>query len=219
MGRSASAVKFDDGLSGIPLGDLDRQDPLGLSLRLPHQETTQVYDEVLRDPAFFRFLLRIDEEFAAEARRGGCGKCCGPLHVADFPRKPRGCPPTVVEDYSWRFSFTCGRCDARTTSRSVRFLNRRVYVAVVLLLASPSQGWAARQLCDQLSVAMRTLERWRRWWREDFLRTPFWQAHTSRFMPPLASAQLPRSLLERFEAPSLADRLVQALRVLSALSI
>ncbi len=68
-----------------------------------------MYDDVLRDPAFFRFLLRIDEEWAAEARRTGCRRCGGPLHVADFPRKPRGCPPAVVEEYSWRFSFTCGR--------------------------------------------------------------------------------------------------------------
>lgn len=177
-----------------------------------------MYDDVLRDPAFFRFLVRIDEELAAEARRAGCRHCGGPLHVADFPRKPRGCPPAVVEEYSRRFSFTCGRCDARTTSRSVRFLGRRVYVAVVLMLASP-RGRTARQLCDQLNVAMRTLERWRRWWREGFVRTPLWQALRSRFMPPLPAAQLPQSLLDRFEAHTPADRLVQALRVLCALSV
>jgi len=176
-----------------------------------------VYDDVLRDPAFFRFLLRIDEELAAEARRGGCRHCGGPLHVADFPRKPRGCPSAVVEEYSWRFSFTCGRCDARTTSRSVRFLGRRVYVAVVLMLASP-RGRTARQLGDQLNVAMRTLERWRRWWREGFQRTPLWQAARSRFMPPLLSAQLPLALLDRFEADGPNDRLAQALRFLSPLS-
>lgn len=176
-----------------------------------------MYADVLRDPAFFRFLLRIDEEFAVEARRGGCRHCGGPLHVADFPRKPRGCPPAVVEEYSWRFSFTCGRCDARTTSRSVRFLGRRVYVAVVLMVASP-RGRTTRQLSDQLNVAMRTLERWRRWWREEFLRTPLWQAARSRFMPPLVSAQLPLALLDRFEAECPNDRLAQALRFLSPLS-
>jgi hypothetical protein len=74
-----------------------------------------VYASVLRDPAFFRFLLRIDEEFAAETRRDGCPKCAARLHVADFPRKPRGCPAAVVEEYSWRFSFTCGQCEKRAT--------------------------------------------------------------------------------------------------------
>jgi len=49
----------------------------------------------LQDPAFFRFLTRIDEELAAAARLGGCRFCEGPLHVADYPRKPRGCPAAV----------------------------------------------------------------------------------------------------------------------------
>ena len=178
-----------------------------------------MYASILRDPAFFRFLLRIDEEFAAETHREGCPKCAGPLHVADFPRKPRGCPAAVVEDYSWRFSFTCGRCEKRATSASVRFLGRRVYVAVMLMLVSPSQGLATRHLSDQLGVPMRTLLRWRRWWREEFLCTAFWQAVRSRFMPPLESAQLPQSLLARIQADSPTDRLAQTLRFLSPLSL
>ena len=93
-----------------------------------------MYDAVLRDPAFFRFLLRIDQELAAETRRGGCPHCAGALHVSDFPRKPRGCPAAVIEEYSSRFSFTCGRCEQRATAASVRFLGRRVYVAAVLML-------------------------------------------------------------------------------------
>lgn len=56
------------------------------------------------------------------------------------PRKPRGCPASVVEDYSSRYSFTCGRCEKRATPASVRFLGRRVYLAVVLMLVSPLGG-------------------------------------------------------------------------------
>jgi hypothetical protein len=70
---------------------------------------------LLHDPAFFRLLTRIDAEFAAQTRKGRCPECAGPLHVADFPRKPRGCPPSVREEYSWRLSFTCGWCDTRST--------------------------------------------------------------------------------------------------------
>jgi len=178
-----------------------------------------VYAEVLRDPEFFLFLLRIDEEFASETRREGCRHCGAALHVADFPRKPRGCPVAVVEQFSWRFSFTCSRCELRATSVSVRFLGRRVYVAVVLMLLSPPQGAATRQVCNHLSVPIRTLQRWRRWWTEEFLRTPFWQATRSRFMPPVLTEQLPASVLARFAAPSPNQRLVQALRWLSPLSI
>lgn len=178
-----------------------------------------MYASLLRDPAFFRFLLRIDEEFAAETCKAGCPKCAGPLHVADFPRKPRGCPAAVVEEYSWRFSFTCGRCEKRATSASVRFLGRRVYVAVMLMLVSPPQGVTACQLCDELGVPIRTLSRWRRWWRTDFLCTALWRAARSRFMPPLESEQLPGSLLARIQANSPTDRLALALRWLSPLSL
>jgi hypothetical protein len=60
---------------------------------------------VLEDPAFFRFLLRIDEEFAVETRRRDWPHCGAALHSARYPRKPRGCPASVV-DSSWRLSFT-----------------------------------------------------------------------------------------------------------------
>lgn len=177
-----------------------------------------MYADVLRDPAFFHFLTRIDEELAAETRREGCQQCAGRLHVADFPRKPRGCPAAVVEEYSWRLSFTCGACEQRATPTSVRFLGRRVYVAVMLMLTSPPQGHSVRRLADALSVPIRTLLRWRRWWAQAFVRTPLWQAARSRFISPIASAQLPRGLLDRFQADRPSDRLVQALRFLSTAS-
>jgi hypothetical protein len=173
---------------------------------------------VLQDPAFFHFLTRIDEEFAAVARLGRCCGCAGPLHVADFPRKPRGCPAAVREEYSWRLSFTCGQCDARATSPSVRFAGRRVYLAVVLMLSSPPGGCSARALCEALSIPARTLKRWQRWWREDFPSTPFWQSVRERFMTPVRISELPQSLLERFEAEAMADQLAQALRFMTPLS-
>ncbi len=174
---------------------------------------------VLREPAFFRFLTRIDEEFAAAARLAGCRACEGSLHVANYPRKPRGCPAAVQEEYSRRLSFTCGRCDLRTTSPSVRFAGRRVYLAVVLMLVSPRGNAATQVLRDRLRVAAVTLKRWRRWWRESFPSTPFWQAACERFMPPVGAGQLPLSLLERFETNATADRLTQALRFIAPLSV
>jgi hypothetical protein len=173
---------------------------------------------VLQDPAFFRFLTRIDEEFAAATRAGCCVECAGPLHVADFPRKPRGCPAAVREDYSWRLSFTCGRCDARATSPSVRFAGRRVYLSVVLMLFSPSGSSSSQALRELLGIPVRTLQRWRTWWRKDFPSTPFWQSVRERFMPPILTAQLPHGLLERFDVGEPADRLAMALRFIAPLS-
>src|SRR5450755_3767542 len=163
------------------------KDPLRGVSGLPRQETTEVCHGVLQDPVFFHFLTRIDEEFASATRLGRCRGCAGPLHVADFPRKPRGCPAAVREDYSWRLSFTCGRCDARATSPSVRFSGRRVYLAVALMLVSPPGGSPGRELCE-------------------------------RFMPPVVPERLPQSLLERFDAGPMADRLMQSLRFIAPLS-
>ncbi len=177
-----------------------------------------MYASVLHDPAFFRFLTHIDAELAAEARRGRCPKCCGPLHVADFPRKPRGCPAAVREEYSWRLSFTCGWCEGRTTPASVRFLGRRVYVAVMLMLISPPVGRAAEAMRDLLAVPARTLARWRAWWQEDFQRTRFWHSVRERFVPPVSAKSLPGSLLERFQGSTCQERLAQLLRFLSPLS-
>jgi hypothetical protein len=124
----------------------------------------------------------------------------------------------VREEYSRRLSFTCGRCDARSTSPSVRFAGRRVYVAVVLMLRSPPGSASGQDLCDLLSIPARTLKRWRTWWREDFPATPFWQSMRALFMPPVVTDGLPASLLERFESKSMSDRLRHALRWIAPLS-
>jgi len=177
-----------------------------------------VCHEVLHDPSFFRFLSRIDAEFAAETRAGRCPDCEGPLHVADFPRKPRGCPAGVREEYSRRLSFTCGWCDGRSTPQSVRFSGRRVYVAVMLMLVSPPGTSAARTLGASLEVPLRTLTRWRRWWRKDFALTRFWQSVRGCFVPPISMAELPESLLERFAGPTSTERLARLLRFVAPLS-
>lgn len=172
---------------------------------------------VLQNPEFFLLLLRIDEELAKQARAAGC-HCGGVLHSACYPRKPRGCPAPVREHYCRRFSFCCASCDRRTTPRSVRFLGRRVYVAVMLMLVSPPRGVAAGVVCEALSVPARTLARWRSWWSRDFSRSALWQSMRERFSTPVSIARLPESLLERFEKGTSVERLVQLLRFISPLS-
>jgi hypothetical protein len=93
-----------------------------------------------------------------------------------------------------------------------------VYLAVVVMLASPPGGSQGRALCEQYSIPGRTLKRWRTWWREDFPSTPFWQSVRERFMPPVTSARLPLSLLERFDTGAMPDRLAQLLRFVAPLS-
>jgi hypothetical protein len=123
-----------------------------------------------------------------------------------------------VEEYSRRFSFTCARCEKRATPPSVRFLGRRVYVAVVLMLVSPRGGPQAEALLELLSLPIRTLDRWRAWWSREFVQTPFWRSRRERFAEPLIAARLPESLSEVFGGQSAADRMAQLLRFLAPLS-
>jgi hypothetical protein len=93
-----------------------------------------VCQALLHDPRFFTFLLQIDHELAAQTQAKGCS-CSGALHRADYPRKPRGCPPAVRGSVQRRLSFCCQRCRKRTTSPSVRFFGRHVYLSLVVVLS------------------------------------------------------------------------------------
>ena len=163
-------------------------------------ETIKVCHILLQDPRFFRLLLCIDIDLAAQMRAAGC-RCGGVLHCADYPRKPRACPIEVRAEYESRFSFCCSQCRKRATSMSVRFLGRRVYLGLGVVLMSNRRGGqtsAAARLSDTLDVPLRTLARWRSWWVEHFPLTPLWQAAGARFMPPVATPELPASLIEHF---------------------
>ena len=190
------------------------------SLWLRIQETTPVCHALLQDPLFFRLLLRTDEALASETRARGCS-CGGALHRADYPRKPRACLCEVRADFKSRFSFCCNRCRRRTTSKSVRFLGRRVYLSLAVVLVSVrhgGQGPTAARLSVELNIPLRTLKRWRQWWREQLPLTPLWQAQCARFMPPVDTASLPASLLERFTGDA-AETLHRLLLFLSPITI
>lgn len=122
-----------------------------------------------------------------------------------------------------RHSFCCGRegCRKRHTPASVRFLGRRVYVAVVVvLLAAMRHGVnpaRAGLLRERLGIDRRTLERWRRWWLEDFVAGRFWKAARPRFPAAFCQQTLPLSLCEAFEIEQRRDRLLDLLGFLSPL--
>lgn len=172
---------------------------------------------LLQDRSFFRLLLDIDEELADTARAAGCA-CGGALHRADYPRKPRGCLREFRAAFGTRLSFCCTQCRRRTTPSSVRFLGRRVYLALVVVLVSARRAHPPPPLLAQLNIPLRTLQRWRQWWGEQFPLTPLWQAHGARLIPPLITATLPASLLDRFTGDA-AAALAHCLRFLSPLSV
>ena len=104
---------------------------------------------------------------------------------------------------------------------SVRFLGRRVYLGLAVVLGSARHAGqipAASRLAQTLAIPIRTLERWRQWWQEGFTLTPLWQAQCARFMPAVASELFPGGLLERFGVVA-QEALLRMLRFLTPLTV
>jgi len=184
-----------------------------------------MYLSVLQNSTLYMFLLRIDQDLAAQAAESPCRFCGGKLDSACFPRKPRGIPDDVDvgPEYRVRHSFCCRveGCRRRHTPPSVRFLGSRVYLGImVVLLTAMRQGptpRGARQLQATFGASRRTLARWQQWWREEFPTTKFWQRVKGRFVPPITKAELPGILPDRFEGEELKDRIVRLLKCLAGL--
>ena len=180
-----------------------------------------LYQSLFRDSRFFDLLLTLDEEVADEARRGGCG-CGGVLHGASYERKPRGGPAGLAPGSAIRFSFCCARegCRRRMTPSSLRFLGRKVFFGVLVLLLpvlrdGPTPERLAR-LCAAYGVSVRTVRRWCRFWRETFVASRAWQAVRGRFAAPVRAESMPGALLGAFcEISDVANRVVAVLRLVS----
>ena len=169
-----------------------------------------MYHSLLQEAKLYEFLQHIDAELAARTRACGCQVCAGRLDRADYPRKPRGALARLGVEYERRLSFCCAARDCRTraTPPSVRYLGRKVYLGVVVLLVSvmrhgPSP-WSASRLRELFGVSAKTLARWRAFWQELFPASRFWLAAQGRFARPVAPAELPASLMARFAGDAMA---------------
>jgi hypothetical protein len=184
-----------------------------------------MYQDLPRAASFWLFLFSIDQDLAKRTHEKGCS-CGGRLHCANYPRKPRGGPDKLPDQYGHRLSFCCDRdgCRKRATPPSVRFLGRKVYLgAVVILVAAMRQGPSprrVRELTKLFGADRRTISRWRAFWQEHFSRTPFWRVARSRLVPVVDVGTLPRSLIEAFVHPDDAhEGWARLLRFLSPITI
>lgn len=98
-----------------------------------------------------------------------------------------------------------------------------IYPSFIVVLLSAMQGGVTDRRVDELrgtlGVARRTLQRWRRWWRESFVQTQLWEIERGRLMPPIEPAALPGGLLERFLSGDARARLIQCLRFIAPVSV
>jgi hypothetical protein len=172
----------------------------------------------LADQQLYQLLEKVDSDLLQKARQEGCLLCGGKLHRSDYERKPRGGPQWEV-----RFSLCCAKegCRRRCTPSSVRFLGRRVYAGLVVILVSAMihglKPQRVQRLREALGIDRRTLQRWRRWWLVTFVESSFWKEARARFMPPLCQKTMPLSLCVSFESER-RDRLLELLQFLAPIT-
>lgn len=161
---------------------------------------------------FFSRLEEIDAAMAAQVAAARCTHCGGPLHRGNYQRKPRGGVLALVgEESTLRHSLCCGRrgCRRRALPPSLRFLGRRVYLEVVVIVASifALVETSLRAAAEASGVPARTLQRWGRWWRGEFPASRTWVDLRARFVPPPPDeATLPKSLIDRLQEQSRSAR-------------
>lgn len=182
-------------------------------------------NRILSNPAFHATLCAIDFELAEATRLRGCRYCGGKLHSARYPRKPRCGRELTSSDWSWRWSFCCSRegCRRRTTPPSVRFLGRRVWPGIIIVVLSAIDQLLGRRRAKRFrqafGVARRTLDRWRSWWQKGFPRLELWRFERARFGPPPPSQEeLPAALVTCFGPRAESSTLTSVLRFLSPIS-
>ena len=163
-----------------------------------------MYHPLLTDARFHNSLFDLDRLIAKQVQQAQCQLCHGNLHQSHFLRKPRGVPEGTDPDYSIRFSYCCGTegCRKRFTPPSMRFLSRKVYSSVVIILVfllKPETDESRIEVLNRLlgtQLSVETLRRWRHFWTKDVPQT-----HTWKRLPlhQNLSQNLPVSLLGLFQ--------------------
>lgn len=164
-----------------------------------------MYEKILTDPMFYFLLFRIDSNLAKKSHRRVCKACGGKLDWANYLRKPRGGPHKLDEQYSKRFSLCCRSdgCRKRLLAPSVRFWGRRVYFSVLFSLITTLSNRSTSDpppiLRNKFNISHQTFLRWKKWWKEIFPATVFWQQAKSLIIAEEPDEDLPGSLLQVFE--------------------
>ena len=180
-----------------------------------------MYAPIIGSKLFLRFLAELDRDLAAITQAKRCRYCAAALDVSDYERKPRGGPRDLPDECKRRRSLCCRRdgCRTRHTPPSLVFLDRRVYLGVVVvLLAALADGATPRRrktLQAMIGASAPTIARWQTWWAEVFPTSPTWKAARAFFAGGIDTARLPRSLLERWPDDALVVRVLHVLRLLS----
>jgi hypothetical protein len=179
--------------------------------------------ELLQSANLFHLLYQIDIDLADQKPKAGCPYCGGTLHYSNYQRKPRG-GPDLPESLYKRFSFCCSneQCRRRTLPNSTRFMDRRVYFRVVILIVTAlnqrtPQKYSKNMLSNMLGVNRKTISRWLTYFRETFPQSMIWKSARGLVSPVVSSQNLPGSLVDYYSAhiASSEHALINCLRLLT----
>jgi hypothetical protein len=178
--------------------------------------------EPLKNKSLFNHLYTIDKKIAEKYRQMPCPYCNGPLHFANYLRKPRGEPEGVLEECFIRFSLCCGKegCRHRIMPPSCRFMGRKIYWHVVILVIL--SDWHNKptnifKLSKLFSVSRNTIDRWIAFYQDVFPSSQQWQLIRGQVAASIKDNELPANLVNYFlNLKSCAkDALVSCLKFLS----
>jgi hypothetical protein len=168
--------------------------------------------ELLEKASLFHILHRIDTDLCKKLHQKGCPHCGGPLHQANYERKPRGGPKNIPDEYLIRQSLCCGRpeCRRRALPQSCLFMGRRVYwgcviLVVITLKQNRPHSASARRIQEMFGISRQTLKRWIEYFRDEFPESMQWQRLRGRLASTVSNNKLPAELvhyfLKNFQSP------------------
>ena len=163
-----------------------------------------MYHVLLSDPSFYLSLLVIDKQIAEQYQQAGCPFCQGNLNQAHYERNPLGLPSGLPSDYRIRLSYCCSQdgCRKRCTPPSLRFLSRKQYSSLVILLIfmlnCSSDESRIERLNHQINtnLSVETLRRWRKYWLK---KVPLSKTFKRSALIQSVAEKLPMSLLKQFQ--------------------
>lgn len=179
--------------------------------------------ELFQKSSLFYLLFKIDKDLAEKARTARCPYCGGPLHYANYLRKPPGGPNGLSDECLVRFSLCCGReeCRRRTIAPSCRFNGPRVYWHAVMLVLMTlrqgrSSGKTAKKFQELFGMTRNTVARWIAWYQEVFPFSAAWRRIRGLVNPGIGNENLPADLVKHTIAhcPSPEEGLITCLKLL-----
>lgn len=151
--------------------------------------------------AFFNQILARDKALAEMIRLEGCPECNGPLHYANYKRKPF----EFSNEEFVRFSLCCGHCRRRVKPPSVLFFGRKRFTSLtILMLAAKSPELPTeviKEFKTRFNIHQRTISHWRKWFRKKFEASVFWKTLKGLFTGFRNGDDIPSFLIKIFKIP------------------